>query len=894
MLSFFNRVIFSSLARQLIFGIAAVHAVLMTIFVFDLVDRQREFMLFQNHQQAVGLAATLATNGSSWVLANDLVGIEEIISSQSNYPDLKYAMFIDLHGKVLGFSDRTKTGMYIDDEISHKIFDGSDDVKIIHESSDLIDVASPVLVSDKVIGWARVGISRKSMANNLSLVTKNGLLYTIVAIVVGVLFAWIMANGLSKGIRKLKFAIDLISNGSRDVSCELNRHDELEDLAQDFNKMLITLNERETKIHEAHDALIVSETKISNLIDNLRTEYIFYSHNTEGAFTYLSPSITDVLGYSSEEYMQGNYDAFFTDNPINEKAIKITEHVLSGGTTSSYDVEVFHKDGRRRLMEVTESAVKDANGNVTAVEGLARDITELKQASIKLQEEKEKFEREKLLLKSIIDAIPDQIYYKDSNGHFLGSNKSFNNEIGLTSEQMLNKTDADIFSDTQALEIKNIEEEITRTKQQVNVEESMTDSNGKQRIFDNVYTTFAKENGDVLGYIRISKDISAMRNQETQLRQSQRLDALGKLTGGIAHDYNNLLGVVIGYAELLSISIQDEKLRVFSDEIMKAGKRGANLTKKLLAFTKTQSPSASVVNINNLLTADYNMLQKTLTARIDVKYNLDPLLWSVWIDSGDFQDSILNMCINAMHAMPDGGELVVTSENVTLPFYEASVRNLHTGDYVKVSISDTGCGMDEAVQDQLFDPFFTTKGEKGSGLGLSQVFGFVKRSGGHIEIDSEPGRGSTFSLYFKRYKSEAEDEAGTDAVVVRAAGHGQTILVVDDEFALADMAAHILKDNGYNVSAVNSAKDALQYLESNSVDLVLSDVIMPDIDGYELATMIRENFPEVKIVLASGYIRSISKKPEHIELTNRILQKPYTSEELIGAVTKQLNVQSNE
>jgi len=385
-----------------------------------------------------------------------------------------------------------------------------------------------------------------------------------------------------------------------------------------------------------------------------------------------------------------------------------------------------------------------------------------------------------------------------------------------------------------------------------------------------------------------------MRNQETQLRQSQRLDALGKLTGGIAHDYNNLLGVVIGYAELLSISIQDEKLRVFSDEIMKAGKRGANLTKKLLAFTKTQSPSASVVNINNLLTADYNMLQKTLTARIDVKYNLDPLLWSVWIDSGDFQDSILNMCINAMHAMPDGGELVVTSENVTLPFYEASVRNLHTGDYVKVSISDTGCGMDEAVQDQLFDPFFTTKGEKGSGLGLSQVFGFVKRSGGHIEIDSEPGRGSTFSLYFKRYKSEAEDEAGTDAVVVRAAGHGQTILVVDDEFALADMAAHILKDNGYNVSAVNSAKDALQYLESNSVDLVLSDVIMPDIDGYELATMIRENFPEVKIVLASGYIRSISKKPEHIELTNRILQKPYTSEELIGAVTKQLNVQSNE
>ena len=890
MFSFFNRVIFSSLARQLIFGIAAVHAVLMTIFVFDLIDRQREFMLFQNHQQAVGLAATLATNGSSWVLANDLVGIEEIINSQTNYPDLKYAMFIDLHGKVLGFSDRNKTGMYIEDEISHKIFDGSFDVKIIHESSDLIDVASPIIVNDKVIGWARVGVSRKSMSNNLSLVTKNGLLYTIVAIVVGVLFAWIMANGLSKGIRKLKYAIDSISNGSRDVSCELNRHDELEDLAQDFNKMLITLNERETKIHEAHDALIASEAKISNLIDNLRTEYIFYSHNVDGVFTYLSPSITDVLGYTSKEYMQGGYDEFFTDNPINERAIELTKQVLAGDATSSYEVEVFHKDGRRRLIEVTESSVKNSDGDVIAVEGLARDITEFKQASIKIQKEKQKFEREKLLLKSIIDAIPDQIYYKDSNGHFLGSNKSFKNEIGLTSEQMLNKTDAEIFSEAEALQIKNIEEEVARTKQQVNLEQSMTDSKGKHRIFDNVYTTFSKENGDILGYIRISKDISVMRNQETQLRQSQRLDALGKLTGGIAHDYNNLLGVVIGYAELLSISIQDEKLRVFSDEIMKAGKRGANLTKKLLAFTKTQSPSASAVNVNNLLTADYNMLQKTLTAMIDVKYNLDPLLWNVWIDSSDFQDSILNMCINAMHAMPDGGDLLISSENVTLPFYEANVRNLHTGDYVKVSITDSGCGMDETVQDQLFDPFFTTKGEKGSGLGLSQVFGFIKRSEGHIEIDSVPGRGSTFSLYFKRYKSEAENDVVIEDVDVRLAGDGQTVLIVDDEPALADLAAHILRDNGYKVSVVNSAKAALQYLENNSADVVLSDVIMPDIDGYELATMIRERFPGVKIVLASGYIRSISKKPEHVELSKRILHKPYTAEELIGAVSSQFNV----
>lgn len=888
MIRFFNKLIFSSLARQLIFGVATLHAVLMTIFVFDLVERQRSFMLYQNNQQAIGLAATLATNGSSWVLANDLAGIEEIINSQSNYPDLEYAMFIDLHGKVLGYSDRNKTGQYISDETSHKILFGDQQVKVIYESDELIDVAAPVMVNNKVIGWARVGISRVSMTDNLSLVTTKGLIYTFLAIFIGILFAWIMASGLTKGIRKLKHAIDQISEGSRDVVCELNRHDELEDLSHDFNKMLVTLTEHEKKIIETHEALNLSELKVSKLIDNLRTEYVFYSHDIDGVFTYLSPSITDVLGYSNEEYMK-RYDTFYTDNSLNAKAINYTNLVFQGHSVPPYEVEVFHKDGRKRIMEVTESPVKDSDGKVIAIEGLARDITEIKQAADKLKNEKDNFEREQLLLESIINAIPDQIYIKNNKGHYLGSNKAFDDYIGLSKSEIRNMQDSDLFPSSKVKSDHMIEHEIDLTGRDIHKEEVVSNIGGKQHVLDTVYTNFKKENGDLLGYIQISRDVSDIRNQEIQLRRSQRLDALGKLTGGIAHDYNNILGVIIGYAELLSMSVKDEKLKVFSDQIMTAGKRAATLTKKLLAFTKSQSSISSSVNINDLLKADLNMLQKTLTARIEVVFDLDESLWDVWIDDSDFHDCILNMSINALHAMPDGGELSFKTKNMHFAQREAESLHISEGDYIQVSISDTGCGMNDVVKEQLFDPFFTTKGEKGSGLGLSQVIGFINRSNAHINIYSEIGKGSTFNLYFKRYISSSKNSNDNETIETNVSAiKGQNILVVDDEPALKQLAAKMLSIQGYNVSEADSVKAAVEILNNKAIDLVLSDVIMPDADGYELASIIKEKFPGVKLILASGFTKSESEKPEHQDLTDNLLHKPYSSTELLEAVSNQL------
>jgi len=881
------KLFYSSLARQLIFGIAAVHAVLMTIFVFDLVDRQRSFMLEQSNHQALGLAATLATNGASWVLANDLVGIEEIISSQNNYPDLRYSMFIDNKGKLLGYTDREKIGLYLDDNLSRKIFDGNNKAKVLIESDNLIDVAAPIKVNHQIIGWARVGISRKSMSNNLTLVTKNGLIYTIIAILIGILFAWIMARGLTKGIRQLKIAMDQISDGARDIKCELDREDELGDLSHDFNEMLITIKENENKIIESHEALNLSERKVSQLIDNLRTQYVFYSHDLNGIFTYLSPSITDVLGYTSSEYMK-KYNTYYTDNPINTEAIKQTNLVISGKKVPPYKVEILHKDGRKRFMEVTESPLFNAEGTVIAVEGLARDITDIKLAAENLTNEKEKFQREQLLLESIINAIPDQIYYKNNKGQYLGSNKSFDDQISLTKSQMKNKTDFDLFPLLKAENNQKIENEIRLTGKSVYQEETIQNDIGTELTYETLHTSFRESNGELLGFIQISRDVTELRNKEIQLRRSQKMDALGKLTGGIAHDYNNLLGVVIGYAELLSMSLTDEKLKVFSDEINKAGKRGANLTKKLLAFTRNQTPSAQSLDINEVLKTDLNMIQKTLTARIDVKLDLEKPLWKLWLDTGDFQDSVLNISINAMHAMPDGGDFIIKTRNITLSEAEAGLNNILPGNYVRLSFTDTGCGMNEKTKEQVFDPFFSTKGDLGSGLGMSQVFGFVKRSKGHINIYSEIGKGTTVNLYFKKLEKEDKIVPTEKIDLDILDGRGRTILVVDDEPALKALASEILSSNGFKVYEAESASEALGILDHNSIDLVLSDVIMPNIDGYELASIIREKFPDVRIILASGFTKQESKKPELQDLTDNLLHKPYSSGELVKAISKKL------
>ncbi len=387
-------------------------------------------------------------------------------------------------------------------------------------------------------------------------------------------------------------------------------------------------------------------------------------------------------------------------------------------------------------------------------------------------------------------------------------------------------------------------------------------------------------------------DISQQKLHEEQLIRSQKMDALGKLTGGIAHDFNNILGIIMGYAEMLKKNTTDiNKVARYATTIHNASQRGANLTKKLLAFTRRAPTESKVTQINALILEEKDVIQKAITSRIELQLDLANTLWLVKLDSGELNDVILNISINAMHAIKNTGTLIITTQNTTLSDIRAENLGLSKREYISLSIADTGCGISDDIKEKIFDPFFTTKGEHGTGLGLSQTYGFVQRSKGAIQVFSEEGKGSCFEIFLPRYRTQ--DKMPThqklDKTTPTAKTKNETILVVDDESALGELITEVLSSQGYRVYTTTLPDQALSILSSTHIDILLSDIIMPKMDGYTLAEKAREIQPGIIIQLTSGYHNKEEESRKHKSLAKKILYKPVTSQVLLKRIHELLN-----
>jgi len=396
--------------------------------------------------------------------------------------------------------------------------------------------------------------------------------------------------------------------------------------------------------------------------------------------------------------------------------------------------------------------------------------------------------------------------------------------------------------------------------------------------------------GRVIRIAGIAENITEQVNMEETLRRTQKMDALGKLTGGISHDFNNLLGVILGYTELLEDKLADTPpLNRYINEISLAGNRAKILTSKLLAFSSKQSTDKKSSNINCLLERDQHMLEKTLTAKINLTIEKANELWDVCIDEELLADSILNMCINSMHAMPKGGKLTISTKNTQLNDSDVRSFSIPAGNYVQLSVTDTGAGMSSDIKGNLFEPFFTTKGDAGTGLGMSQVYGFVKQSNGEIQVLSEPGEGTQIDIYIPRYIKQINDNCCiTKSHETPTPSKNEIILVVDDEPALRELAEEILKSHNYQVLCAESGEEALQILTTKDIDLMLTDVIMPNMDGYQLASQVKQQFPKIKILIASGYNEQMLNENSNSALYDQ-LDKPYSSENLLNKIRKLLD-----
>lgn len=491
-----------------------------------------------------------------------------------------------------------------------------------------------------------------------------------------------------------------------------------------------------------------------------------------------------------------------------------------------------------------------------------------------------------------VEQSPNIIIITSAEGHIEYINPAFTAATGYSNADVLGKNPSIIKSGKMSDGFYNDLWQTIQSGKTWSGEFYNRRSNGEFYWDDAKISPIKNTQGKITHYLGVQSDITEKKQIEQKLRRSQKMDALGKLTGGIAHDYNNMLNVILGYTELLEMvvtgEVDSEKAKEYITEINHATERGTALTKKLLSFSRQESAQPENVDINQLLQDTKNMLEKTLTARINLEFKLEDSIWPIHLDKGDLEDAILNMCINAMHAMPDGGDLIISTSNNFLEKNEVPVLNLPAGEYVQVSISDSGCGISEEVLNQVFDPFFTTKGSSGTGLGLSQVYGFVKRAKGSIIINSHENEGTSISMYFPHKFNEDKGKQSVSDKVTEHRG-SEKILVVDDEPAICELSRTLLVTKGYQVITAESGEAALTILENNKVDLMLSDIIMPNMDGYKLAAKVREKYPNIKIQLVSGFEDDKKRTEEDEILSKKILSKPYTASQLYAVVRKTLD-----
>jgi nitrogen-specific signal transduction histidine kinase len=408
--------------------------------------------------------------------------------------------------------------------------------------------------------------------------------------------------------------------------------------------------------------------------------------------------------------------------------------------------------------------------------------------------------------------------------------------------------------------------------------------------------------GKVVGASKTARDLTAqrkaegaLRHTEEQLRQAHKMEAVGRLAGGIAHDFNNVLSVILSYGQMLLADLKPgEPMRDDVEEIQKAGKRAADLTRQLLMFSRQQVLEAKVLDLNEVLTGMDKMLQRILGADVDlVSLPVQPL-GRVRADPSSVEQVIMNLVVNARDAMPTGGKLTMETGNVVLDeAYAQAHLGVKPGPHVMLAVTDTGTGMDKATLTQIFEPFFTTKEiGKGTGLGLSTVFGIMQQSGGSVWVYSEPGEGTTFKVYFPRVDASVEATRATEPPTTLRGS--ETILLVEDDDQVRVVVRGILRRSGYHVIEARNAGEALLHSEEHAgtIDLLLSDVVMPQMSGPALAKRLASVRPNMKVLCMSGYTDDSIVRHGVLEAHFAYLQKPITPEALTMKVREVLDADS--
>ena len=643
---------------------------------------------------------------------------------------------------------------------------------------------------------------------------------------------------------------------------------------------------------QAEESLRKAEQKIRLMVEN--STNLFYMHTADHILTYVSPQSRQFFDCEPDEAMV-RWTEFLTDNPVNQEGFLVTQRAINTGEVQPpYEVECIGKEGRKIWVEVNEAPIIE-NGMVVAISGTLTDITKRKEA------EGELAYRSMLLEKSQelgdigswdIDIDSNLIIWTDE------TYKIFGVPIGT-------KVTYDIFIEIvhpEDRELVNQQWQAAMVGEPYDVEHRLLVHGETKWVRQKAEVEF-DETGKAIRATGFTQNITRRKSQEAerlsledQLHHAQRIESIGRLAGGVAHDYNNMLAVIIGNAELAQMKITSaHPLRDDLEEILTAAKRSRDITQKLLAFARKQTIEPKVLDLNTAVETMLKMLEKLLGENIELVWHPGEDIWPVEIDPSQLDQILANLCVNARDAIADTGQLIIETNRVTLgEDYCADHAGFVPGDYVQLSVNDTGCGMDKITLEKIFEPFFTTKEPgSGTGLGLAMVYGVVKQSNGFINVYSEPGQGTTFKIYLPKYQGEVIEERKPVADAAPK-GRGETILVVEDEVPILKLVTTMLSGLGYEVLSAISPSEALVVAKEypGNIDLLVTDVVMPEMNGRELAGRLALLCPTIKALYMSGYTKNAIAHHGVLDKGIRFIQKPFSRNEFCVKVRDVLDTET--
>ncbi|MBH5385324.1 MULTISPECIES: PAS domain-containing sensor histidine kinase [Bradyrhizobium] len=642
----------------------------------------------------------------------------------------------------------------------------------------------------------------------------------------------------------------------------------------------------------------MSQTPLDELDDGRRLEllvnaivdYAIFMLDTDGTVRSWNSGAERLKGYSARDIIGTSFSVFYT--PEDRAAGLPARALATARETGRFNSEGWRvrKDGSRFWALVVLDSIKDEQGRLIGFAKVTRDITERQQAHTELLESERRYRR---LIEAVIDYA---IFQLDPEGNVATWNPGAQRIKGYAPLDIIGQhfsrfyTPEDVAS---GVPKRALEE--AREHGRFEAEGWRMRKDGTRFWASVIIDRIVGEAGEIIGFAKVTRDLTERKRAQDELKQvqeqliaSQKLEAVGQLSGGIAHDFNNLLMIVLGNIETAERNARQLAGTANLQRALSHAKRGAQraaaLTSRLLAFSRRQALDPKPINVNNFLSNMQDFLQRTLGERIEVETVGSAGLWQIEADANHLESAIINLAINARDAMPDGGKLTVEAVNVSADDDYSRVNpELSPGQYVVVCVTDTGSGMSSEVLDHAFEPFFTTKEPgHGTGLGLSQVYGFVKQSGGHVKIYSEVGHGTSIKMYFPRYLGTRQAPVNEPEDVLPEGEKIETILVVEDDSDLRTYVCDVLRDLNYRILAAPSAQGALTILlqEEPKVNLLLTDVVMPGINGRELGRRAQQIRPGLKVLYMTGYSRNAVVHQGRLDEGVDILEKPVSQAKL--------------